>query len=277
MPGAPPAGYYPGAPANANAGIYAYTTAATPGRPGPYTLPPPPNHQPTVVAQGVYCHFAKSNFTLQIPDLRIFPSEITYIGGESGSGKTTLLRMLTLEKQPEGGNIYMMGYNVATLTPDQRDDFRGGGITYIPQGHLGLVDSVTPVETIARLLYDYDGIDLAEGERRAEIALTRARLPRERFRVKVKGLSGGERARVAIAKAYAAERPLCLADEILAALDERNRKAVLDLFQDLAQEGYTVIVVAHQPEMMNRFHRVIEMERGRIIGDQRYTPVVRGS
>ncbi|HET9981324.1 MAG TPA: ATP-binding cassette domain-containing protein [Ktedonobacterales bacterium] len=276
MPANAPTWNYPGAPANANVGIYAYTSAATPGRAGPYTPPPPPNHQPTVVAQSVVCHFARSNFTLQVPDLRIFPGEITYIGGESGSGKTTLLRMLTLEMQPDGGNIYMMGYNVAALTPDQRDDFRGGGITYIPQNHLGLVDSVTPVETIARLLYDYDGIDLAEGERRAEIALTRARLPRERFRVRVKGLSGGERARVAIAKAYAAERPLCLADEILAALDERNRIAVLDLFQDLAQEGYTVIVVAHQPEMMNRFHRVIEMEHGHIIGDKRYTPVVRG-
>ncbi len=92
----------------------------------------------------------------------------------------------------------------------------------------------------------------------------------------MKDLSGGERARVAIAKAYAAERPLCLADEILAALDEPNRIAIIDLFQDLAEDGFTVIVIAHQPEMRNRFHRVIEMEHGRIKNDMRNMPVVRG-
>ncbi len=254
--------------------IYDYTTSSALARSQPYT--PPPSIQPILTLQQVRCNFPRSRFTLNVPDLSIYPAELTYIGGESGSGKTTLLRLLTLEAQPDSGNIAMMGSNVATLTPDQRDDLRGGGITYISQGHLGLVDRLTPIETIARLLYDYDGIDRAEGERRAERALTWARLPKERFRVKVKGLSGGERTRIAIAKVYAAERPLCLADEILAALDERNRIAVIDLFQDLARGGHAVIFAAHQPELMNRFHRVIEMERGHIISDQRNVPVVRG-
>lgn len=253
--------------------MYAYSPTDSGCRASPYT---PPNLPPTLVAQGIYCHFAKSNFTLQIPDLRLFPAEITYIGGPSGSGKSTLMRMLTLETQPDRGNIMMLGYHVASLTADQRDDFRGGGITYIPQGHLGLVDGITPVETIARLLLDYDGIDLATGEARAEAALARARLPRERFRVRVKELSGGERARVAIAKAYAAERPLCLADEILPALDEDNRIAIIDLFQDLAEDGFTVAIIAHQPNLMNRFHRVIELEAGRLKSDTRNMPVRRG-
>ena len=172
-----PPGYNPAVAPNAT-GIYAYTSSSAPGRPVPYTAPP---YAPTVVAQSLYCHFARANFTLQIQDLRIFPAEITYIGGESGSGKTTLMKMLTLETQPERGNIFMLGNQVAALTPDQRDDFRGGGITYLPQGHLGLQDGITPVETIARLLYDYEGIDLAAGEARAEAALTRARLPREQL------------------------------------------------------------------------------------------------
>lgn len=253
--------------------LYEYTTSSALVRSQPYT--PPPFVYPILTLQQVRRYFPRSNFTLEIPDMSIYPAELTYIGGESGSGKTTLLRMLTLERQPDGGNIFMMGANIAALTPDQRDNFRNGGITYIPQGHLGLVDNVTPVEAIARLLYDYDGIDLAEGERRAEVALTWARLPRGRFRVKVKSLSGGERARVAIAKAYATERPLCLADEILGALDEVNRIGVIDLFQDMTQDGYTVVIVTHNPEMMNRFHRVIEVEWGRIVSDQRYMPVLR--
>lgn len=273
----PSPAWYPTATPTAT-GIYAYTRAVPPGSPSPCSTVPytAPLYEPTLVVQNITCRFARSNFTLHIPDLRIYPAEITYIAGPSGSGKSTLMKMLTLETRPDSGAITILGRNVAALTSDQRDDFRGGGITYIPQTHLGLMDGITPVETIARLLLDYDGIDLATGAALAEVALNRAGLGADRFRTRIKKLSGGERARVAIAKAYAAERPLCLADEILPALDQDLRLKILDLFQDLAEDGFAVVIIAHQPDMMNRFHRVIELENGHIKSDVRNAPVVRG-
>lgn len=250
-----------------------YVAAGTNVKPVPYT---PPREAPTIVIQGLYSHFEKTGFTLSIPDLRIYPGELTYIGGPSGSGKSTLIRMLALETEIERGQLHILDRNVGTLSAHARDDLRGGGITYIPQKGLGLIDILTPVECIRRLLYDFEGIPLDEGARRAEVGLTKARLLRERFEATIKTLSGGEWARVAIGKAYAAERPICLSDEILPALDEESRINTVDLFQDLAAEGYTVVVIAHQPNLMDRFHRVILLENGHIKSDLRYSPLVRG-
>jgi ABC-type lipoprotein export system ATPase subunit len=101
-------------------------------------------------------------------------------------------------------------------------------------------------------------------------------LPPQRFHANIRDLSGGERARVAIAKAYAAERPICLADEILPALDEATRIAIIDLFQWLAGDGFTVVVIAHQPNLMDRFHRVIEVKDGQVVNDVRHRAVVSG-
>ncbi|HEU5441999.1 MAG TPA: ATP-binding cassette domain-containing protein [Ktedonobacterales bacterium] len=232
--------------------------------------------RPTLVVRGLTQTFGGNPpFTLSIPWLELFPGELTYIGGPSGSGKSTLIKLLALETRPPAGDLWTLDRHINSLPDHQRDDLRGGGITYIPQGDLGLVDQ-PPVEIIRRLLFDYEGVDFAEGTRRAEYGLARAKLPPERFYTRVKLLSGGEKARVAIGKAYAAERPICLADEILPALDEETRMDIVDLFQELAEDGFTVVIVAHQPNLRNRFHRVVELDRGQIRSDQRYAPVVRG-
>jgi ABC-type lipoprotein export system ATPase subunit len=258
----------------AGAQIYSYTTAERPARPTPYTRPP--HVPPTLVVRDLRQTYAGNPpFTLSIPWLELFPGELTYIGGPSGSGKSTLIKLLALETRPPAGDLWVLGRHVNSLPDHECDDLRGGGITYIPQGDLGLVDQ-SPVEIIRRLLYDYEGVDFAAGTRRAEQGLARAKLPPERYYRRVKLLSGGEKARVAIGKAYAAERPICLADEILPALDEETRIDIIDLFQDLADDGFTVVIVAHQPNLRQRFHRVIELDRGQIRSDLRYAPVVRG-
>lgn len=225
--------------------------------------------RPTLMVRGL--RHTYPSFSLAVPQLDILPGELTYIGGASGSGKSTLIKILALEMVPTAGDMWIMDRHIGTLPQNDLDDLRGGGLTYIAQGHLGLTDN-TAVQNIQRVLYDYDGIPMDEAARLAQSALSLVGLPPQRFTARIKQLSGGEQARVAIAKVYARGRPICLADEILPALDDTSRKDVLRLLQRLAVEGYTVAIIAHQPELQPYFHRVIEMRSGQIIGDQRHPP-----
>src|SRR6185437_2328435 len=240
------------------------TAAGMPG--AAQSVAGPSSGPPAISVRGLRQVFQRSAFQLYLPVLDILPGELTYIGGASGSGKSTLIKILALEVKPSMGDMWLMGHHVQTLPPLELDDLRGGGLTYIPQEHLGLTDS-TAVQNIQRVLYDYDGLSLYDSERQAAAALSAVGLKSERFQQRVSLLSGGEKARVAIAKVFARGRPVCLADEILPALDNDSRLAVLHLLQGLAAEGYTVAVIAHQPELKPYFHRVLEMRDGQLIGD----------
>lgn len=228
-----------------------------------------PAKRPTIVVRNLRQSYA--NFSLSIPQLDIMPGEMTYIGGASGSGKSTLIKILALELVPTSGDLWIMDWQTKTLPPPILDNLRGGGLTYIAQGHLGLIDN-TAVQNIQRVLYDYDGVPWEIAAQQAQAALTMVGLPSHLFTQRVKNLSGGEQARVAIAKVYARARPICLADEILPALDEKRRIDVLRLLQRLAIGGFTVVLIAHQPELKGYFHRVIEMRAGQIIDDKRHAP-----
>ena len=228
--------------------------------------------RPTVQARGLRHTFAgNGSFVLTIPQLALMPGELTYIGGESGSGKSTLIKFLALEALPESGEIVVMDRPVRALPERDLDDLRGGGITYIPQSDLGLTDH-TAIQNIERTLHDHDNLGWGEARQAAHLALQTVGLKAERCDQRIKLLSGGEKARVALAKVYARGRPICLADEILPALDADSRLMVLRLLQRLAAEGFTVAIIAHQPELKGHFHRVIEMRAGSIIGDQRQSP-----
>lgn len=258
---------------NSGQEIYEYTSPATPSQPAPYI---PPACEPTIRVRDLNAHFVRSSFTISISDLCIYPAELTCIGGTNGSGKSTLIKLLALETQPQRGSVEVLGRSMSACSAHEIDEVRGGGITYIPQGDLGLIDYLTPVETIRRLLCDYEGISSDDAVRRAELGLKRATLPPERFHVPIRRLSGGQRARVALGKVYACERAICLTDEILAAVDD-EKAAIIDVLQDLAADGFTVVMIDHlPPELIARFHRVIVLENGVIRSDMRYAPAVRG-
>ena len=213
-------------------------------------------------------------FQLRIPHLDIPQGRLTYIGGEAGCGKSTLLKLLALEKSPDAGSISMLGYDVQRLTQEQRDDLRGGGIVYLSQGDMGLTD-LLPMEGIKRLLHDFDGLTNEEAERRAYEGLRATYFPADRLNVKASNLSGGEKARVALAKLYAARRPICLTDEALGPLNEEMRRKLLALFQMLAAQQFTIIAIEHQPTLMDYFDRVITMKAGVIdtVVDHQRKPV----
>ncbi len=210
----------------------------------------------------------KNGFTVQVPALDFYPGELTYLGGESGSGKTTLMRMLALNLRPDSGDIVVLGRSVVRLSTHEQDDLRGGGLVYIPQDLYGLTSN-TPIDNIRHLLVDFDGIAWDTAGEMALRALHAVRLPEECYSRSTSDLSGGQKARVAIAKLIASQRPICLADEILPALDQQSRMQILALFQYVVSQGYTVIIVAHQEDLKPYFHRIIEMRQGRVIGDKR--------
>jgi len=221
------------------------------------------------------CHTQKrgnSKFTLFIQNLELYPGELTYIGGPSGSGKSTLMKILALSTVVKEGSITILGKNVGTLKGKKLDDLRGEDIVYIPQGHHALTNH-SALWNIQDRFYSFYGLTRSKAEQYARSALAAVGLIEERFHQPVLDLSGGERVRVAVAKAYAFGCPICLVDEILAPLDTESRKHIIQLLQGLAKKGVTVAVIAHNPELVPHFHRVIGMEVGKISTDRRQEPV----
>lgn len=223
--------------------------------------------RPTVVARNLIKEpdLRKGKLRLVIDNFELYPGELTYIGGANGAGKSTFMKILVLESKPDSGSLSILDQDVTQLSSHERDELRGGGISYIPQKGLGILLHLSPMEQITRMLIDYEGISNHAAEARTEAAIGRTNLKLEAYTVPAQNLSGGEQARVAIALASASERPLLLADEILPAMDDESRIDVIDLLQDMAADGYTVAIVAHHPELRDRFHRVIEMANGQII------------
>lgn len=213
--------------------------------------------------RNVVFRYDGGQFELHVPHLEIQPGQLTYIGGEAGCGKSTLLKLLALETVPDEGDIFMLGFDARRLGRDQRDDLRGGGIVYLSQGDMGLTN-LPPVEGIKRLLHDFDGLPWDEAERRARAGLRVTYFPENRLQIATKNLSGGEKARVALAKLYAARRPICLTDETLGPLNEELRLKLLALFQMLASQGFTIISIEHQPHLQDHFDRVITLKAGQI-------------
>jgi len=230
---------------------------------------PMPQVAPTVAypaydLRNVHFRYPGAQFELFVPQLTIPSGKLVYIGGEAGCGKSTLMKLLALQTKPGVGDIWLLGMHTSNLSDAELDDTRGGGIVYVPQGDLGLTDHV-PVEGIKRLLHDFDGLSWEEAERRALAGLQAAQFPAGRLGVKASNLSGGEKARVAIGKVYATQRPICLTDEVLGPLNERLRLLVVQLFQQLADQGFTVICIEHQPQLTDYFDQVVTLDSGRIL------------
>ncbi len=212
--------------------------------------------------------------TVSVPYLDIYPGELIALMGENGAGKSILMKLLALQLQPKHGSVRILGGSL------RREELRGGAITYIPQRHFGLRFTQSPFENVRSRLIDWDGLPGDEATQRAQNAIEVVckivkpqPLDPDKFRDRLRNLSGGERAFVAVAKAYAAERPILLADETLAPLTPQNRHSILRLFQELAAQGYTIILIVHEEGFEDYFHRVIRLGKtgrreGGIVSDR---------
>ncbi len=202
---------------------------------------------------------------LQDVNLTIEDGEYVAIIGPSGSGKSTLMNILGCLDIPTSGSYNLNGTMVSKMRESQLATVRNKNIGLIFQNFnlLGKATAIRNVELPAR----YGGIGPAERHKRAVAAMTSVGLA-HRLHHRPTELSGGQQQRVAIARALVNNPHILLADEPTGALDSKTGKEILDLFEQLQREnGITVIVITHDPNVARRAHRVITIRDGHIESD----------
>jgi putative ABC transport system ATP-binding protein len=199
---------------------------------------------------------------------RIAPGEFVSIMGESGAGKSTLLGILGAMSAPSAGRLTVDGIDVYRLRPEQQADFRREYLGFVFQSfhlvpYLTVVENVMLPLTVARLgRREKRAMALAA---LAEVGLAEKadRLPGE--------ISGGEKERVAVARAIVNEPPVLLADEPTGNLDTRNTREVMRMFQRLNGSGMTILMVTHSAECAGYARRVLQLSDGRLAVDREQT------
>ena len=207
----------------------------------------------------------KSFGTLEVlkgVDLTVEKGEIVSIIGKSGAGKTTLLQIIGTLDKPDAGNVVIDGVDVFALKEKELADFRNRHIGFIFQFHqllpeFNALENVMMPAMIAR-------VPEKEVEQRAVQLLTELGMA-ERLTHKPNQLSGGEKQRVAAARAMMMSPDVILADEPSGSLDESNKKELHKLLLQMREQyGQTIIIVTHDKELAEISDRVIEMRDGRV-------------
>lgn len=199
--------------------------------------------------------------------LQLVPGELTLLMGPSGSGKTTLLSILGCIMQPTSGTLKIAGQNVAGLTAEELAKIRRDHIGFIFQSY-NLFPTLNAIENV-RIALDVRGISGYAATSRAEDVLRDVGLG-HRLTNYPGNLSGGEQQRVAVARAIASSPSIVLADEPTAALDSENGHAVMALLSRIAKEQKrSVLAVTHDPRTLGYADRVVRIEDGKIVGEER--------
>lgn len=200
-------------------------------------------------------------------DFRLNEGEVVGLFGPSGSGKTTLLSLIGCILQPTNGSISLFGTEITNLDETSLPGIRKKYISFIFQG-FNLFPALTAYENVL-LVLKLKGVDDTSAGQKARELLAEVGLS-ERMFFLPRDLSGGEKQRVAIARALAANSPIILADEPTGNLDYANGRKVMEILRMLAtKERKCVIVATHDNRIEDIFDRILEMEDGKIIKEER--------
>ncbi len=202
-------------------------------------------------------------------DLTVRRGELVAIMGASGSGKSTLMNLLGCLDTPTSGSYLLDGARVDGLSKNELAAIRNQKLGFVFQGFNLLARTSALKNVELPMLYD------RSGRKRDTRALAVAALGRvglgERLTHLPNELSGGQQQRVAIARALVAEPALVLADEPTGNLDSHTTIEVMALFQQLNQQGITLVVVTHEPDVAVYATRIVEMRDGQVLRDQPVT------
>ncbi|MEJ2545266.1 MAG: ABC transporter ATP-binding protein [Calditrichaceae bacterium] len=198
-------------------------------------------------------------------ELSVEVGELVAIMGSSGSGKSTLMNLLGCLDQPTSGEYFLDGINVNSLKKDEYAEIRNHKIGFVFQG-FNLLPRTSALENVELPLFYDRALRIKNPKQAAIEALERVALA-ERLDHEPSQLSGGEQQRVAIARALVNQPAIILADEPTGNLDSRTSLDVISVFQELNDQGITIVMVTHEPDLIPYAKRVIEMRDGLIRKD----------
>ena len=186
------------------------------------------------------------------------------IMGPSGSGKSTMMNIIGALDRPTQGQYLLDGDDVAKMNDEDLSKVRGKRLGFVFQA-FNLIPQLTVLDNVVVPLF-YQGVPASERRDRAEAVLKKVELG-ERLSHRPNQLSGGQMQRVAIARALVNEPSLLLADEPTGNLDTKTGDAILALFDELHEQGLTIAMVTHDPDMENRVERIVKLRDGLINED----------
>ncbi len=198
--------------------------------------------------------------------LRIERGDFVAIMGSSGSGKSTLMNILGCLDIPTSGRYEIDGTDVRLMDEDDLSDLRNRKLGFVFQS-FNLVPRTSAIANV-ELPLAYAGLSHAERRRRATNALSAMGMA-NRLHHQPSELSGGQQQRVAVARAIVTNPALILADEPTGNLDSHSTEDVLAIFARLNEEGRTVVLITHEPDVSDQAKRVIRLSDGEIIEDSR--------
>ena len=195
--------------------------------------------------------------------LRLEGGQFVSVVGPSGAGKSTLLHLLGALDSPDSGSITFDGEEIGRLSDEQQSAFRHHRVGFIFQ-FFNLLPTLSAWENVAVPLF-YARQTNTRGP--ALRALERVGLE-SRAKHNPNELSGGERQRVAIARAIVTDPMVLLADEPTGNLDSRTGKQIMEIFHSLNEQGVTIVIVTHEPDIASQARRVVQMRDGKILSDE---------
>ena len=197
-------------------------------------------------------------------NLAINKNEYIAFIGSSGSGKSTMMNILGCLDRPTSGTYVLNQRDVSQLTENELADIRNIEIGFIFQS-FNLLTKANALQNVMQPLV-YRGTRAAERKKLALEALDRVHLTNRADHLPNQ-LSGGQRQRVAIARALVTKPSILLADEPTGNLDSQTTRDIMNLFDELHNEGQTIIMVTHEPEIAAHCRRVVRLKDGRIEED----------
>jgi putative ABC transport system ATP-binding protein len=200
-------------------------------------------------------------------DLFIDRNEYVALTGPSGSGKSTLMNLLGCLDTPSEGKYTLNGRDTSSMSDEELAKVRNLEIGFVFQS-FHLLPRLTVLQNVMQPLV-FRGMAREERAHRAAAALAKVGLA-DRMGHRPNQLSGGQRQRVAVARALVGEPSILLADEPTGNLDSRTSSEIMALFDALHDEGHTVVVVTHEPDIAAHCRRNVRVNDGRIVHDSRH-------
>lgn len=207
---------------------------------------------------------------LRSVSLRIETGDLVAIMGSSGSGKSTLMNILGCLDIPTSGRYLIDGVDVSEMDEDDLSDLRNRKIGFVFQS-FNLVARTSALVNV-ELPLAYAGLRGAQRRKRAEHALRSVGMG-HRLHHQPSELSGGQQQRVAVARAIVTNPSLILADEPTGNLDSHSTEDVLRIFARLNEEGRTVVLITHEPDVAEQSKRIIRLSDGQVVEDRRILDV----